>query len=329
MADKIRIGLIGCGGIMNGHVARLLEIPEAEIVALDDISAESIARIHERQPAIKDLPVFEDYREMFDKVELDAVEIATPHTLHFEQGMDALDRGLHVLMEKPMVCSVDHAKKMIARAEETSRHIVVSYQRHYQPQFRYMKNVIESGEFGEVSFISALQTQWWKKGTVGKWRQDPALSGGGQLNDSGSHLIDIILWTTGLAVDEVCGYIDNRDTLVDINSALSLKFKNGAQGSMSVVAESTCPFYEDFTIWGENGILLYRNGQISFCGTDGKITQPENLPEGGNPDKNFIDVILGRDVNWVPPTCGLRVIELTEAAWKSAELGRAVKASSL
>ena len=329
MSKKIRIGMIGCGGIAHGHVKRLMEVPEAQIVALNDTSDASIARMHEKIPETKRLPVFKDYREMLDKVELDAVEIASPHTFHFQQAMDSIDRGLHVLLEKPMVCTVDDAKKLIANAKEKDRIIVLSYQRHYQPQFRYMKKVIAEGRLGQITFISALQCQWWKKATANTWRQDPALSGGGQLNDSGSHLLDVILWTTGLAIDEVYGYIDNCGVPVDINSALSLKFKNGAQGAVSVVGDSVCRWWEDITIWGEKGVLFCRNGQLSYCGPDGEVSQPEKMPEGGNPDENLIDAILGRDTVWAPPVCGLRVIELTEAAWKSGKLGKPVKVESL
>ena len=328
MPEKIRVGLIGCGGIMRGHAKRLLSIPEVEIVALDDISDEMLDHFYEAVPEVKGLPVFYDYREMLDKVEMDAVEIATPHTLHFQQTMDCLDAGKHILLEKPMVCSVEHAHKLIAKAEEKQRVVVISYQRHYQPEFRYMRDVIREGKLGNVTYISALQCQNWKKGTVGMWRQDPELSGGGQLNDSGSHLIDIILWTTGLAVDELFGYIDNLSTPVDINSALSMKFKNGAQATVAVVGDAP-PFYEDFTIWGNDGMLFYRNGQLTQCGADGRIFTPENLPAGGNPDQNLVDAILGRDIVWSPPICGLRVIELTESAWKSAEIGCPVKVRSL
>jgi predicted dehydrogenase len=325
MAKKVRIGMIGCGGIANGHVKRLMEIPEAEIVALNDTSEASIARMHEKNPETKGLPVYDDYAKMLAEVELDAVEIATPHTLHFQQAMDSMDRGCHILLEKPMVCSVDHAKKLIAHAKEKGIIVGLSYQRHFAPQYRYIKKVIESGELGKVTFVSALQCQGWKKGTAGSWRQIPELSGGGQLNDSGSHLLDMVLWTTGLAVDEAYGFIDNCGTPVDINSALSLKFKNGAQGSVTVVGDSVCGWYEDFTIWGEKGVLFYRNGQLTHCNSEGAMKTPENMPEAGNPDKNFIDAILGRAEIGAPPICGLRVIELTEAAWKSAELGKPVK----
>lgn len=328
MSQKIRIGMIGCGGIAHGHVKRTLAIPEAELVALNDTSPESIERMQTSIPEVAGLPVFDDYRRMLDEVELDAVQIATPHTLHFQQAMDAIDKGLHILLEKPMVCKVSHAKELMAHAEANKRIIVLSYQRHYQPEFRYIRRAIQSGEIGDVTYVSALQCQQWKKGTAGKWRQVPELSGGGQLNDSGSHLIDIILWTTGLSVEQVFGYLDNCGTPVDINSALTLRFTNGAQGTVSVVGDALC-WYEDFTIWGEKGVLFYRNGRLTHCNPDGQICEPSELPEGGNPDQNLIDAILGRDKVWAPPECGLRVIELTEAAWKSAEFGQAISVAGL
>jgi len=322
---QVRIGLIGCGGIARHHVNQLSKIPEAEIVALNDPNPAMISRMQEQHPKTKKCEVFSDYREMLEKANLDAVEIHSPHTVHFEQAMAALDKRLHVLIEKPMVCTVDHAHQLLKKVEEAGKVVVLSYQRHYQPQFRYIKQIIESGRLGKVTFISAMQCQQWLKGTKGTWRQDPALSGGGQLNDSGSHLLDIILWTTGLAVDEVHAYIDNLGSPVDINSALSLKFTSGAQGNISVVGDAPC-WWEDITIWGTEGAFFMRNGKLTYK-PDAKsdFVEPADLPEGSNPDANFIDAILGRDVVWSPPICGLRVIELTESAWKSAAEGRPVK----
>lgn len=328
MSNKVRIGLIGCGGIAHLHGNQLANIPDAEIVALNDNSQASVDRFKTAFPVTKDVPVFEDYREMLDKVEMDAVEISTPHTLHFPQAMDCLDKGLHVLLEKPMVCSVAHAKELIAKREKAGKVIILSYQRHFQPQYRYMRQAILDGQIGNVTYVSALQCQNWKHAVANTWRQIPELSGGGQLNDSGSHLIDMILWTTGLAVDEVYGYIDNCGTPVDINSALSMKFANGAQGTVSVVGDAPT-WWEDFTIWGESGALFYRNGKLTQCDSTGKAFEPEMPEADGNPDKNFVDAILGRDKVWSTPEGGLRVIELTEAAWKSGETGAPVKVSSL
>ena len=119
--DKIRVGFIGCGGNASSHVGRVLEMPEVEIVALCDVSDESIRRVRERHEAVADLPVFPDYRDLLAEVELDAVEISTPHTTHFEQIIASLERGAHVLTEKPMVCSIEDAKLVMAEEEKSGK----------------------------------------------------------------------------------------------------------------------------------------------------------------------------------------------------------------
>ena len=328
MADKIRIALIGCGGIARGHVKRLLEIPEAEIVSLVDTDPNCLASYKESFPELKDVPVFSDYRDALGADSLDAVHINTPHTLHFPQIMDSLDRGLHVLTEKPLVCSVKEAKEVIAAAEKAGKVLLISYQRHYAPDYMYIKNEIEKGTIGQVTAVAALQGQDWLRGQKGKWRQDPALSGGGQLNDSGSHLLDIMLWTTGLAIDKVNAYIDNRGADVEINSAVSIQFTSGAIGTITVIGDQP-GWWEDYTVWGTEGAIFLRNGKVTFWVRGQEPYEPKDLPAGSNPDQNFIDVVLGRDTNKTPAICGLRGIELCEAAWKSAELGRPVSVSEL
>ena len=329
--DKIRVGFIGCGGNASGHIGRVLDISEAEVVALCDVDQGSLQRAKERLSQAAELPEFTHYQEMLEQVELDAVEISTPHTLHFEQIMAALDKGLHVLTEKPMVCTVDHARQVIAKAEETGKVLMISYQRHLQAQYRYVRNQIAAGELGDIQFISALQDQKWYQGTIGLWRQQMALSGGGQLNDSGSHLLDIALWMTGLEVAEVQAYMEYFDSEVDINSALSLRFRNGALGTIAVVGNSpTGGIWEDITIWGTKAVVYMRQGQIFYkTQHSNEVYEVNNLPGSTTPDQNFIDAILGRDQVQVPPECGLRVIELTEAAWASAASGQPVKVKSI
>ena len=329
--DKIRVGFIGCGGNASGHLGRVLDIAEAEVVALCDVDQASLQRAKERNSQAAELPEFTHYQEMLEQVELDAVEISTPHTLHFEQIMAALDKGLHVLTEKPMVCTVDHAHQVIAKAEETGKVLMISYQRHLQAQYRYVRNQIAAGELGDIQFISALQDQKWYQGTIGLWRQQMALSGGGQLNDSGSHLLDIALWMTGLEVAEVQAYMEYFDSEVDINSALSLRFGNGALGTIAVVGNSpTGGIWEDITIWGTKAVVYIRRGEVLYkTQHSNEVYEVKNLPGSTTPDQNFIDAILGRDQVQVPPECGLRVIELTEAAWASAASGQPVKVKSI
>lgn len=327
MTEQVRIGFIGAGGIARAHMKRLASIREAKVVAFAEPSAESMARMTEAYPETAQVPVFADYSAMLRSVEMDAVEIHTPHTQHIQQGLDVLHAGKHLLLEKPMVCTVPHAHQLIEAGK--GRVFMISYQRHFQGSYIYIRGQIQQGVLGEVQYIAALQSQNWLRNTRGKWRTLKALSGGGQLNDSGSHLIDILLWTTGLTAESVFSYMRNYDTEVDIDSALSLRFTNGAQGAISIVGDSPM-WWEEFSVWGTEGVILYRNGTILQRGLgETEMTEITDLLPDSTPDRNFVDAILGRDKVRVPPECGLRVIELTEAAWKSAELGRPVRVAEL
>ena len=324
MAETIKTAIIGTGGMAQGHIERLLKMPDVEIAAFVDINPQSLERTQKRHgEAAAGIKTYSDYKEMLAAEKPDAVVIVTPHTLHYQMALDSLDAGCHVLLEKPMVNKVTEAHALLEKIQETGKVVGLGYQRHAMPQFRYIKEKIASGEFGEVQFINALQQQGWAKGTAGSWRQDPALSGGGQINDSGSHLLDIVLWTTGLAPKEVAAFMDNRGTPVDINSALSIKFTNGAQGNISVVGDAA-GWYEDITIWCDKGSFYVRNdGTFRVQGTDGKTAEMDasQMPEGSDVDTNFVRAIQGTEEIAAAPINGLRTIELTEAAWQSAKAG--------
>ena len=317
--DQIRIGLIGCGGMMNAHANRLVALPQVKITALVDTSEGQIKNIKTRFPVLQGCTEFADYRQMLKAGITDAVVISSPHTAHFDQIMDSLNAGQHVCCEKPMVCTIKHAHEVVKKVDDAKKVFLLSYQRHFSGGFRYIKRLISQGLLGDVHFVQALQCQDWLRGTKGAWRQSMALSGGGQLNDSGSHLVDIVLWVTGLQVESVAAYADNFGTEVDINSALSLKFTNGAQGNISVIGN--CPgWWEDLTFVGSKGAIYSRNGKITHVNAEThETTELTHTPDIGDPDRNFVNAILDREEVQSPALCGLRVIELTEAAWKSAE----------
>ena len=319
----IRIGVIGCGGIATHHVERLAKMRAVKVAALVDPNAESLSRLQERVAATRGLPTFADYRKMLDKVKLDAVHINSPHTLHYPQITDSLDRGLHVLTEKPMVCTVAHAQAVVRKAKQKKRVLLVSYQRHYAGPWRYARELVQKGALGSVQYVDAMLAQNWLPITS-TWRGDPALSGGGQLNDSGSHLVDILLWITGLRVREVSAFIENRGARVDIDSAVAFRFEKDAVGTLSVLGASP-GWRESLTIWGSKGVISLGPGPLTLQTYSGPAQDlTAKAKDRGNPDKNFIDAILGRAENAAPGECGLRVIELTEAAWRSAATGQTV-----
>ncbi len=326
MGAQLRIGFIGAGGISAVHYERLRPVKGAAVVALTEPSATSLQRLFARFPETERLPRYENYIDMIRREDLDGVVVMSPHTLHYEQISTCLGKGLHVLAEKPLTCTVKHAKALIRKAAQVNRVLMIAYQRHYDPQFRYMREQIAKGALGEIQFVQAIQSQEWLRVTKGMWRQTLALSGGGQLNDSGSHLIDIIMWVTGLKVAEVYAKQENFGGEVDINATLSMKFRNGALGSMSIIGNAPA-WYEDHSIVGSKGALYLRQG-IGLIHQDemGKPVQVKLPKYTKDPDSNFIDVIRGKDVPQAPAECGLRTIEVTEAAWRSASSGKAVRA---
>lgn len=323
---KLRLGIIGTGGIARGHIERLSALPGVEITAICDIKPDHMQRTVDRFPGLAEARRFEDHKELLAAGITDGVVICTPHTTHFEQIINSLAASQHVLSEKPLVCTVKDAHEVLEAEKKSGKVLVLNYQRHYQPEFLYIRDAIASGKYGPVQFVQGLQGQEWLKNCANSWRHDPALSGGGQLNDSGSHMLAVLLFVTGLSVASVGAFIDNMTVPVDINSALSIKFVGGAQGNISVVGNAT-RFHEDITIWCDRGIFFMRNGSLEVADEHGKLSKPstDELPSGSNPDVNFVNAIMHNEPIGSPAIWGLRVIELTEAAWKSAEAGAIAK----
>lgn len=326
MMSKVRFLMIGVGGMGQSHIRNILNLSDAEIVGFVDPSAQSIERAKSYSVSLKELPTFANLDDAFKAVEADAAVIVTPHSQHFEQGMACLSHGLNVLMEKPFVSGSENARKIIEYADKVGRHLVVSYQRHLQGPYVYLRNLIQSGELGEIRFISAYQAQSWLESQRGTWRQNKALSCGGQLNDSGSHLIDVVLWLTGLEPQAVLANIENRGTEVDIDTGLIVRFEGGAMCTFNVVGSANLNWWEDVSIHGTAGLALYRNGELLVSKG---LNQPVSkvleavFPESSNVDENFVNFILGRlDSPAAPSECGYRVARLTEAAWESAEQNR-------
>lgn len=145
----------------------------------------------------------------------------------------------------------------------------------------------------------------------------------------------MVLWITGLQPLEVSATIDNRGTRVDIDTALTVRFEGGALANFVVVGSAlgsnTHDVWEEISIHGDNGTALYRVGKLLVArdGSHELVDVPQDqLRPDGDPDRNFVDLILGRVAQAAAPaSCGLSVARLTEAAWQSAQLGRTVTLS--
>jgi len=325
--SKVRVAILGCGGMAGAHANRFKDNPDVEIVALCDVSEEQINKFIERnlqgyEPAPA---VYTDRAQMYAEAKPDAVVIVTPHTMHFEHGMEAIANGCHILMEKPMVTDSGQAHELASAVEAAGKVFVVGYNTPGTPTFAYLREVIRSGELGKLETVTGWQTQNWLKGTTGTWRQNPALSGGGQMYDSGAHMFNSLVWSVEQPIAEVLAFVDNVGSPVDINGTVNIRFANGVLAVMTIVGN--CPasgngmVYTfdggriDIDGWGGGWIKVYKGSQ--------EVPQ-EELPlggESGTPNDNFIDAILGRAEPRTSPLNGVIQSELMDAIYESARTG--------
>ncbi|WP_135854049.1 Gfo/Idh/MocA family protein [Halorussus salinus] len=353
----VRLGAVGLGGLGSIELELYDEMDDVEVVAGADVSEEA----REEFAATSDAPTYERHDEMLAAHDLDAVSIVTPHTLHYEQAMDCFAAGADVFLEKPMVTGVENAVSLVAAADEQGRILQVGYQRHFDPLFRELKRVVSSGRIGDVHAVNAYLGQDWIALQRGTWRTAPDLSGGGQLYDSGSHLLDALLWTLDAEPRRVAAVTDDRGEEVDVNSALAVTLDRDAGVARNGDREDARDGHSDEDCDGEErlpfslvtaSVGVVGDGThgdpdegIVFWGTEGHVRYDEDrltVSEEGatyegevSGDRDFLALTRRKLSDFVraveedsdpavPGSFGLQVTALTEAAYEAAETGRTV-----
>ena len=325
---NVRLGAVGLGGLGRVELG-LYDDLGVEIVAGADVSSDA----REGFEVTYDAPAYEDYEAMLDAHDLDAVSIVTPHTLHHEQAMACFEAGADVFLEKPMVTGVDNAVRLVDAAREQDRVLQVGYQRHFDPLFREFRRIVASGRIGDVHAVNAYLGQDWIEIQRGTWRTAPDLSGGGQLYDSGSHLLDALLWTTDATPRSVAAVTDAREEAVDVNSALALTLDRGddaVTASVGVSGDGTNGEPDEaLVVWGTDGhveydgddLIVYEDG-VTYEGDVAGDRDFETLARRKLDD--FVRAVEAGTSPSVPGSFGLQVTALTEAAYEAAETGRTV-----
>lgn len=327
---KVKVAILGCGGMAGAHARRLKNHPDVAIVGCCDVGSEHVERFIQRH--LEDVAtkpkVFTDAATMYRETKPDAVVIVTPHTLHFEHGKQALEAGCHVLMEKPMVTDSGQAHQLAEAVKKSGKVFVVGYNTPCTPEFKYLRNLVRNKELGRLETVTCWLAQNWKRGTKGSWRQDPALSGGGQMYDSGAHLFNSLVWTVEQPVSEVFAFVDNQEAPVDINGAVNIRFADGTLATVTV--GGNCP--ND----GARMDMMFENGRVEidgwsgswikvFKGGEGQIKYPNIPGKSESPDDNFIDAILGRAEPQTSPINGINQSELMDAIYESARTGQVAR----
>src|SRR5690554_5763797 len=143
MEKKVKIGIIGCGGIANGkHMPSLAKLKNVEMVAFCDIVLQRAEQAR-KQYGVEDATVYEDYRELLANESLDAVHVCTPNSSHAEISIASLEAGCHVMCEKPMAKTASEAREMVAAAKRTGKKLTIGYQNRYRVDSEYLKKICE------------------------------------------------------------------------------------------------------------------------------------------------------------------------------------------
>lgn len=258
--EKLRLGLIGCGGMMKRHAEAIQLLGNVEITAVCDTrigQAEAVAEVL-NQPHVTP-----DYTTMLPYV--DAVLIALPHHLHFPCGMFFARNKKHILMEKPLCNTEEECLRLIETCEEQEVTLMCAYPVRYWQGIRRLKDLVDSGEYGRIMQMSV----WTEQLTLcddQDWKGTACL-GGGQLFSHGCHYVDLLLWFCGnpVAGTHFGTNVGTPWLLKEGTSVLSMKFENGALGYHGATWGSRgTRMGNDFQIITEKGTLEFelRSGEI-------------------------------------------------------------------
>ena len=190
---KVRIGVIGCGGIANGkHLPAHKHNPDSEMVAFCDIIVERAEKAA-KEYGIPGAKVYKDYKELLKDKTIDAVLVLTPNISHSFISVDAMKAGKHVMCEKPMAINSKEAQKMLDAAKKYKRILTIGYQSRYTPQAIFLKKECEKGTFGDIYYAKA---QAIRRRAVPTWGVflDEKQQGGGPLIDIATHTLDLTLY---------------------------------------------------------------------------------------------------------------------------------------
>lgn len=271
MDRTIRTAFIGCGGISATHLRSVQQIPDVKIVAFCDIVPE---RAERRAQENGGGAVYTDYRQMLASEELDAVHIQTPHYLHAEMTIAALEAGLYVLCEKPMAIHIEDAQAVLAA--DKNHKLSMVFQNRYNPATIEAKRILDSGELG--AFVTARATVAWSRDAgyyaSGDWRGTWAEEGGGTLINQSIHTVDLVYYLCGpfakikgsISTDLLQGDIEVED-----NSHAVIQFAGGQLGLLHTSNNFGFTELPQILIYCEKGLLTLQGDMLTLM-QDRKIT---------------------------------------------------------
>ena len=302
----IRVAIIGCGLVGQKRARALAGAKLVACVDPDRSRAGDLAR------NAKGCTVFPDWRSVIRSDQIDVVIVATPHNLLAEISGAAVREGKHVLVEKPGARNVDELRGLISIAESAGVCVRVGFNHRYHPAFQQARELVDSGKIGSLMFIRARYGHGGRKEYDREWRARPEISGGGELIDQGTHLIDLAHWFLG-EFEEVDGFAHTYfwEIPVDDNAFLLLKTK---EKKVAFLHASWTEWKNTFSfeIYGRGGKLQV-DGLGGSYGAE-RLTWYRMLPEMGPPETNVWEYPMEDDSWEVEMAEFLKDIRLSRAS---------------
>lgn len=336
---RIRFALVGCGRIAANHFAAIEKHSErCELVGVADVDARraaEAARITGARP-------YDSLTEMLAKCDADAVIVATPSGLHPEQSIEIARAGRHVITEKPMATRWDDGKRMVSACDAAGVRMFVVKQNRRNATLKLLKRAVEKKRFGRIYMVN-LNVFWTRPDSYyasAKWRGTWEFDGGAFMNQA-SHYVDLLDWIVG-PIESLQAYTATlaRDIEVEDTGVISLRWRNGALGSMNVTMLTWPRNLEgSITILGEKGtvriggVAVNEVQEWSFAEADeddelvrAASYETTSVYGYGHPlyYDNVIKVLRGEADPETDGREGLKSLEVLVAAYMSARDGRRV-----
>ena len=284
--EKVRIGIIGVGNMGSAHITNVQNVPEAVLAAICDRDKERADKMAKIAP--KDCRVFYSADELLNSGTIDAVIIAVPHYDHTPIAIQAFEKGIHVLCEKPVAVTKSLAQKMIdAHAKHPELRFGLMFNQRTRQAHRKIKQMIDNGEFGRIVRVNWTVTDWFRSQSYydsGSWRATWAGEGGGVLLNQCPHHLDLFQWFFGLPVKVrstvSIGKYHEIEVEDDVNTYC--EFADGSTGNF-ITSTGEFPGTNRLEISGTRGRMVFEDGVIRFKRTEVDVnefcrTTPESFP---------------------------------------------------
>jgi predicted dehydrogenase len=325
MALPVRVALIGVGGMARHHIRQMLKMQSTtQIVALCEPSE---AMTLEAAKVFVDAgltppPNQPNWQTLITEygAELDAVFIISPHVFHHDQTKACLELGIDVLLEKPMVMTAAEAHSLIEARNRSGRLLVVAFQGSLSPQVRLASQLLRANEFGRILTISGLVWQDWGPNTVNTWRQEPSLSGGGFLFDTGAHMLNTVADLAGEDFSDVAAWFVHDGRPVETLAVAMGRLTSGGLVTFHACGETIPSCASEIRVFCEKGILYTGiwGETLAVQYTGDQPPTPIPVPRSRGVWEQFLAVRSGQIPNPSPPEVGLRMAKLWDAIRASA-----------